>query len=155
MTDPLFQETTGSGVEQLESTEKFPLLEALMSDRRSREAMDQLWLAAQMFIARGGAVPMNRYLKLPATPGQRKIAARNLWLVRAAGLLPDGNGSRAGALHSELEAFVSRGPWRSWKSHRTPPDAASELRKAFFMAMKFNDGHVPVERQIYRILAGR
>ena len=135
--------------------EKFSLLDALTSDRRTAQAVDQLWLAAQMWLACGGTIPMNRYLRLPATKKQLEIAGRDLWLLRAARLLPDGNRPLAVALHGELEAFVSRGPWKSWESQSAAPDNASELRKALFKAMKFSGGRVLDERQIYRILASK
>ena len=139
----------------MSNPEKYPLLEALASDRRSAEAMDRLWLAAQLWLAGGGVVPMNRYLRLPATAKQLKIASRDLWLIRASNLLGDGNGSWAAALHGELTAFVSRGPWQSWRHLIAPPGGTSELRKALFFAMKFGGESVIEERQIYRVLSAQ
>lgn len=133
---------------------EYPLLNALVLNRRSAAAVDALWLAAQLWLANGGAIPINRYLKLPATRQQLMNASRNLWIVRAAALVPEiGAFQKAGRIALELSNFVSRGQWSTWKSLDSPPSDASELRVALFGVMKFSSKNDPIEeRQIYRVL---
>lgn len=133
------------------------LLRALETGRMTQYDFETIVLGAQMWLAFGGTSSMNRYLGLPATSGQLKLARRNYWLRKAADLLPnfvieDSEFLKARALHSELEIFVSRGIWSKWKDYRNPPKDASELRTALFYIAKIDNGEVLGERQIYTVL---
>ena len=129
------------------------LLDALTMDRMSRDAVDALWLAAQMWIGCGGKTPMHRFLRLPSTGPKLALATRNFWLNRAARMVAgDGSFQRACALQHELETFATRGAWRAWRDLAEPPAEASELRTALFWALKHNSGRTLSERQIYRLL---
>lgn len=131
----------------------FDLLAALTTDRMSRDAVDALWLAAQMWIATGGNIPMHRFLRLPSTGPKLKQATRNFWLNRAAQMVPGpGPFQRACNLRRELETFTTRGPWRTWRDLAEPPEEASELRAALFWVLKNSAGEALSERQIYRVL---
>lgn len=131
----------------------FDLLAALTTDRMSRDAMDALWLAAQMWLATGGKIPMHRFLRLPSTGPKLKQATRNFWLNRAARMVAgDGPFQRACALQHELETFATRGAWRAWRDLAEPPVEASELRAALFWVLKHNDGSTLSARQIYRLV---
>ncbi len=126
------------------------LLEALAADRRSQEAADALWLAARMWLETGGSVAMNRFLRLPATGAQLKKATRNYWLRKAADTLADPSPfKRACNLERELTAFITRGPWLTWRDSPHPPDGCSELRRCLFYVAKFNDGESLSDRTIY------
>lgn len=130
------------------------LLQALASGKPNMAAYESLWLAARMWLRTGGGLPMERFAGLPTTGPALMQANRDLWLRRAALVLPDPPGfPLASRLTHELERFITRGPWRAWMAADHPPPEASELRKALFFAAKFNGGCVLSERQIYRVLS--
>ena len=130
------------------------LLEALVKNRPSPAAQKALWMAGMNWVADGGVIPMHLYLRLPSTPAKVAQATRDFWLSEAANLIDAPSVyKKAAALHVELNTFVTRGPWRSWESLRSPPEDASELRKRLFYAMKFGKGKIIEERQIHRILS--
>ena len=130
------------------------LLEALSSGKPSQAAYDSLWMAAQIWLGYGGGIPLERFAGLPKTGRTLTLATRDLWLRQAAkGLQPGSVFAQAHELASELEKFITRGPWRSWSESAHPPAEASELRTALFYAAKFNDGKVISERQIHRVLS--
>ena len=129
------------------------LLDALATGRMTQQAIESLWLAAQMWLGHGGVVPLNRYLELPASPDKLRQASRDYWLRKAARLMPEnGPWLDATALHRELSAFASRGPWCSWRDKSEPPADASALRSALFWVMRHNSGDVPGARTVYRAL---
>lgn len=131
------------------------LLNALAGGSRTTEDVEQVWSAAQRWLADGCNQPLNRLLMLPPTPGKLADATRNLWLRKAALLIridPVVPTALARALRQELVAFIGRGPWRTWCDLKQPPPEASDLRKALFYVAKFNKGASLSERQIYRIL---
>jgi hypothetical protein len=129
------------------------LLEALASGKLSGDVVNSLFLASQNWLANGGRVSMERYLRLPTTGPQLTRATRNLWLRRAAALIPiEGKFLKAGALHRQLNDFVTRGAWQSWKELPQPPEGASELRRALFFVAKFSGENVPSETTIWRAL---
>lgn len=132
------------------------LLNALAGGRRTPEDVEMVWIAAQSWLENGCTQPIHRFLRLPPTPGKLTDATRNLWLRRAAKQINiecASATSEARKLRHEIDAFVNRGPWRYWRDQQAPPADASELRKALFYAMKFNNGDTLSERQIYRILS--
>lgn len=129
------------------------LLEALTTGRMSREVVDSIFLAVRSYVQNNGEIPMHRFLALPATGPKMRLASRNIWLRKAANLLPDDLlCPKAMALHLEYEKFLSRGQWLSWRELSAPPDEASQLRKALFYVAKYNQGKPLGDRQIYTIL---
>lgn len=129
------------------------LLDALAADQRSQEAADALWLAARMWLETGGAVTMNRFLRLPATGAQLKKATRNRWLRKAADTLAEPSPfNRACELERELDTFISRGPWLTWRDLSHAPEGCSDLRRCLFYVAKFNDGKGLTGRTIYQAL---
>lgn len=120
------------------------LLAALASGKLSKDVVDSLFLAAQSWLANGGRFPMERYLWLPATGLKLRNASRDLWLREAAALIQiEGPFSKAAALHRQLNDFVTRGAWQSWKELPQPPEGASELRRALFFVVKFSHKNMP------------
>lgn len=132
------------------------LLNALAGGRRTAEDVELVWAAAQRWLENGCMQPMHRFLRLPPTPGKLTKATRDLWLRRAS-LLIDAESTaptvKARNLLNELEKFITRGPWQSWRDLAAPPDSCSALRKALFYATKYHAGKLLSEWQIYRILA--
>lgn len=130
------------------------LFDALASDEMSWAVAEAFWFAAQNWVSSGGKVSMNRFLRLPTTGPALTRAGRNFWLRRAAeGLPPASKYPQAYALQKEVESFITRGPWSTWKHLNNPPAEASELRKALFHVAKFSDGNFIEQRQIYRALS--
>lgn len=133
------------------------LIEALANDAPTEATMRALWTAARAWLATGGTMPLERFAQLPTTPGAVRNAARNLWIQRAAKLVaPDElTFPQAYRLYTELETFLVRGPWAEWRSAPTPPDSASELRKALFHIAKNNNGELLSQRHIARVIANK
>lgn len=127
-----------------------------LADRIALNAMDdqaRSWVQSGFarWMRCGGSVPLERCLGLPKTRRQAKLRERDHWLKQAAMLLNQGTQyAIMNALADELEAFVSRGPWRVWQSLSAPPEGASELRTALFYAVKANDGKTIAARQLDR-----
>lgn len=132
------------------------LLNALASNEPpSMAALQALWKAGQTWLAAEGTVPLERFARLPTTPAGLRTATRNLWIGRAAALLPGATRCHAKAdlLAEQLLVFITRGPWQCWRSAGAPPEDASDLRHALFHIAKYNDGAPLSSRQISRIIA--
>lgn len=129
------------------------LLEALSTGGMSQADYDWLLVGATTWLAFGGDLPMQRFLGLPATGAGISKAARNVWIRKSAKLIEnDSPFQQATTLAAELDMFISRGPWNSWKSQKYPPEGASELRTALFFLVKFNGGKSLSSRTIFRAL---
>ena len=132
------------------------LLEAITSDKPSPAAYECLWLASQLWIADGGKLPMQRYFSVLATAASMEKAGRDVWLRKAAKLIQTGTPfSKAHELANELEKFITRGPWNTWRNlnREHPPTESSELRAALFYVAKFNNGELLSKQTIYRALS--
>lgn len=103
--------------------------------------------------ASGGDIPLERCLRLPATPTRRRLMRRNLWILVASNLVEGPEGwANATQLAAELERFLSRGPWLAWRDLSNPPLDASDLRTALFHVAKTNNGESLSPKQIHRLL---
>lgn len=105
-----------------------------------------------------GSIPLERCLKLPTTPAKFTQLRRNYWLCKAAATL-DASSSwqAANLLADELNVFMSRGLWRSWRHMLEAPEDASALRTALFYVAKAHQrmgrtDRVLTARQIDRII---
>lgn len=127
-----------------------------LADRIALNAMDdqaRTWVQSGFarWMRCGGVVPLERCLGLPKTRKQAKRRECDYWLKKAALMLNKGTPhATLNALADELDAFVSRGPWRVWQALPAPPEGASELRTALFYAVKANDGKTIKTRQLDR-----
>ncbi|MBP9175299.1 MAG: hypothetical protein KBF54_12175 [Rhizobiales bacterium] len=127
------------------------LLEAISTGAPNEAAVMAILFAAGAWLESGGAAPINRFLRLPTTPAQLKRAARNLWLNKAARTLAEQSPfKRACYLERELNAFITRGPWATWRGRQHPPEGCSDLRRCLFYVAKFNDGEGLTDRTIYQ-----
>ena len=133
------------------------LIEALASDTPTDATMRALWAAARAWLATGGVMPLERHAQLPTTPGALRNAARNLWIRRAAALAAPGEAPFTQAQHlgDELVTFIVHGAWDEWRHAATPPEVASELRKALFYVAKYNAGDILSVRHIARVIANK
>lgn len=99
------------------------------------------------------ALSVEQCLRLPTTPAKRRLMLRNLWLAEAAAVVArDTFWERCVAVSDELNTFLTRGPWLTWRKGRYPPAEASSLRRALFHVLKANNecGLSPIS--IYRAL---
>ena len=101
----------------------------------------------------GGAIPLERCLHLPATPTRRRLLRRNVWVQIASNMI-DAPGAFANAtlLAAELDQFIARGPWLTWRGFENPPADASDLRTALFHIAKTNNGEPLSAKQLHRVL---
>jgi hypothetical protein len=130
------------------------LLASLATGKLNQEAVESLWLAAQMWLASGGQTSIERQLRLPTTGPKLTAASRDMWYRKAASLLAPNQGPwmTAQILNKEYSTFLTRGPWRSWQPLGQPPVDASELRQALFYVAWFSKGETMSSRQLSRIL---
>lgn len=120
---------------------------------RSPEVLNSLQAGFSTWVRADCAVPLERCLRLPNTPGKARRVRRNFWLRTAAGLLREpSDWATAVSVSRELDTFLTRGPWRVWQDLDAPPDGASELRAALFHVGKTNHGRALTARQVNNIL---
>lgn len=131
------------------------LLEMLASGNPTPDVLQTLWRASQDWLAAGGELPLERFLRLPSTPGATRKASRNLWIKRAAELIAPGANAfhQAARLEEDLGVFISRGQWSIWRKAKEPPQDASALRRALFHIARYNEGKGISARHISRIIA--
>jgi hypothetical protein len=110
------------------------------------------WLqdGVQRWIRAGGAIDLQRALRLPASPAR---LVRDHWLrLAAAELAAEGAGDLPRRLAVEWARFVSRGPWLSWRARPQPPQDASRLRAALFHATWASGGRTLAHRRLREVL---
>lgn len=129
----------------------FELVSRFAAGDTSSEVLKHVCGGFKAWIRAGTAVPLERCLKLPNTPKRAARLQRDHWLcevVRLQGKLTSWAASVA--LATELDLFLSRGPWRVWQDMNEPPADASELRSALFHLAKANSGRTLTARQVSR-----
>jgi hypothetical protein len=106
-----------------------------------------------------GTVPLEQCLHIPKASKESKkmrLARRNVCLMEAAKEIDfcsrDSAWDGAVRLERELEVFVSRGAWTSWRRLASPPDGTSRLRTALFHFSHANYGEALSAKQIDRIV---
>ena len=140
-----------AGVE--ESDDAAGLLVRLMTCTTTEADRRALGRAVQSWVRDDGALSLQRHLGLPTRPAGLRRLRRDGYLVDAAREIEaDGKWFGAVELERQLSAFVSRGPWRSWREYESPPAEASRLRRALFYAVRFGDGETLSAKQLVRIV---
>lgn len=114
---------------------------------------DTLQRGFAAFVNAGGAVPLERCLRLPRSNARFRRAQRDLWLIQVARSV-DGATSwaRSAAVSKELDTFLACGAWRSWRDMQDPPAGTSNLRVALFYTAKFNDDKGLSTKQVNRVV---
>lgn len=103
------------------------------------------------FIDAGGAVPLERCLRLPVSAKRFRRMQRDQWLTEVVRSTDGGTPwARYVGASAALDAFLSRGQWRAWCDVQDPPAGTSNLRVALFYTAKFNDGEGLSPKQIER-----
>jgi hypothetical protein len=141
------------------SAEDGPLLQEEF-ERAHRVASGQIgaadldWLSRGFaaFLANGGALPLERCLRLPWKDGELRRACRDYWLRRAWNLL-DGELSpwrRSAALAGVVRGFSSR-QWTRWRGLQAAPSDATEIEAALFNAFRACERVPATGMQIHNI----
>jgi hypothetical protein len=122
-----------------------PALPGDVFERAQRVASGQLdsedvrWLRKgfSAFLAGGGAVALERCLRLPRHDGALRRACRDHWLRSAWHLLRPGLSPwrRSELLADAVRAFAA-GPWQQWQKLPDAPRHASDLDAALFRAFR-------------------
>jgi hypothetical protein len=102
-------------------------------------AQDLDWLSKgfSAFLANGGALPLERCLRLPGRDGALRRECRDYWL-RSAWKMTGGDPSpwcRSEMLAVEVRNFAAR-QWVRWCTLQSVPPEASELETALFHAFR-------------------
>lgn len=117
-------------------------------------AFEHDWLRSGLdaYFNSNGQIPLERCLHLPPTIAKWRQSRRDIWLMKAA-MCIDAPTVAAGCatLRAEWSAFVSRGPWRSWKEDAGPPATATPLHEALFWASRLSRSKCLGTKQIERI----
>ena len=118
------------------------------------EAQDLDWLSKgfSAFLASGGALPLERCLRLPWKDGSLRRACRDYWLRRAWILLDAALSPwrRSEALAELVRGFESR-HWTRWRALQSPPVDAGELETALFHAFRACDRIPTTAMQLHNI----
>jgi hypothetical protein len=118
------------------------------------ESSDLAWLSKgfRAFLASGGALSLERCLRLPRNDGELRRASRDYWLRRAWSLL-DGDLSpwrRSEELAAALRAFESD-LMPKWSALSEAPPDATELELAMFNAFRAHDRIPSTAMQLHNI----
>lgn len=118
----------------------FVLAQAVIAGQFDAEVMAWLQAAFRQRERQQGALPLDRYLKLPTFKAMRR-QRRDYWLDQAA-LHVDAphDTARHEAVADELRRFMTRGPWPEWQRAGTAPSSATELQRCLFEAASNHDG---------------
>ncbi len=119
----------------------------------NESVLDTLQRGFAAFVDAGGAVPLERCLRLPRSNARFRLAQRDRWLVEVARSIGGiTSWARSAAVSNELDTFLARGAWRAWRDMQDPPAGTSNLRVALFYTAKFNDGKGLSTKQVSRIV---
>lgn len=117
-------------------------------------AADLDWLSKGFaaFLSSGGALPLERCLRLPWKDGALRRACRDYWLRRAWKML---GAELSPWRRSELLALTVRGfssrQWTRWRGLQAAPSGATELEVALFCAFRACDRVPSTAMQLHNI----
>jgi hypothetical protein len=118
------------------------------------EAQDLDWLGKgfSAFLANGGAIPLERCLRLPWKDGALRRACRDYWLRRAWKLIAGDLSPwrRSEALAEAVRGFEAH-HWTRWRSLQTVPVDAAQLEAALFHAFRSSDRIPTTAMQLHNI----
>ena len=82
------------------------------------------------FVDAGGAVPLERCLRLPRSAAGFRLTQRDRWLVEVARSTEGKTAwARCVAVSQALDVFLSRGSWHAWRDLQDAPPGTSNLRR--------------------------
>ena len=117
--------------------EEFERAQRVASGQIGAQDLDWLSKGFAAFLANGGALPLERCLRLPWKDGALRRACRDYWLRRA-WKLAGGDLSpwrRSEVLASAVRSFSGR-QWVRWRSLQAVPAEAGEVEAALYYAFR-------------------
>ena len=141
----------GSGADALVQ-EEFERAQRVASGQIGAQDLDWLSKGFAAFLANGGALPLERCLRLPWKDGALRRACRDYWLRRAWNLLGSDLSPwrRSEMLASTVRNFSSR-QWIRWRSLQSAPQGAAELEIALYHAFRACERMPATAMQLHNI----
>jgi hypothetical protein len=132
--------------------EEFERAQRVASGQIGAQDLDWLSKGFAAFLANGGALPLERCLRLPWKDGALRRACRDYWLRRAWNLVGSelSPWRRSEMLAISLKSFSSR-QWTRWRSLQAAPEAASELEIALYHAFRACERMPATAMQLHNI----
>jgi hypothetical protein len=132
--------------------EELERAQRVASGQISAEDLDWLSKGFSAFLANGGALQLERCLRLPWKDGALRRACRDYWLRRAWMLAaPElSPWRRSEVLAGLVRNFASR-QWVRWRSLQSAPASAGELEAALFYAFRSCDRIPGTAMQLHNI----
>ena len=142
----------GSTPEESTPHEEFACAHRVASAQIGAQELTWLSKGFAAFLANGGAVPLERCLRLPSRDGGLRRALRDYWLRRAwraiAGEVSPWQ--RSEMLASAVRGFSSR-QWARWRVLAEVPAEAGAVEAALFHAFKACDRVPTTAMQLHNI----
>jgi hypothetical protein len=132
--------------------EEFERAQRIASGQIGAQDLDWLSKGFAAFLANGGALPLERCLRLPWKDGALRRACRDYWLRRAWKLVgPElSPWRRSEMLASSVRTFSSR-QWVRWRGLQAPASDATELETALLHAFRACDRVPATAMQLHNI----
>jgi len=130
-------ELPGTSMEEFLPQEEFACAHRVASAQIGAQELSWLSKGFAAFLANGGAVPLERCLRLPSRDGGLRRALRDYWLRRAWRAIVGeiSPWQRSEMLASAVRAFSSR-QWSRWRAFAEAPADAGAVETALFHAFK-------------------
>ena len=132
--------------------EEFERAQRVASGQIGAQDLDWLSKGFAAFLANGGALPLERCLRLPWKDGALRRACRDYWLRRAWKLL---EGELSPWRRSAMLALLVRGfstrQWARWRALQAPPAEATDIEVALFNAFRASERVPATGMQIHNI----
>ena len=132
--------------------EEFERAQRVASGQIGAQDLDWLSKGFAAFLANGGALPLERCLRLPWKDGALRRACRDYWLRRAWKLV-GGELSpwrRSEVLALTVRSFTGR-QWMRWRGLQSVPAEAGELESALFHAFRASERIPTTAMQLHNI----
>lgn len=139
----------------LGEVEALAVIDRLAAGSTTDDDLRRLAEAAKQLQQADGHRSLQEHLGLPSPGPKFNSLRRNAALAEAVALTaPDSMGTwvSSSVLAAEWAIFVSRGPWRHWRSPGQPGSDATPLQRSLFYATKFNGGRALSAKQLHRIV---
>jgi hypothetical protein len=132
--------------------EEFERAQRVASGQIGAQDLDWLSKGFAAFLANGGALPLERCLRLPWKDGALRRACRDYWLRRAWKLV---GGELSPWRRSEVLALTVRNfssrQWVRWRGMQAVPSEAGDLELALFHAFRASERIPTTAMQLHNI----
>ena len=132
--------------------EEFERAQRVASGQIGAQDLDWLSKGFAAFLANGGALPLERCLRLPWKDGALRRACRDYWLRRAWKLV---GGELSPWRRSEMLALTVRNfssrQWARWRGLQAVPPEAGDLESALFHAFRASERIPTTAMQLHNI----